>query len=76
MQPCFAVCELTRHTPFAFWRVGTIEVRDVLIADIPEPRMLAKEHDSEHREAYQCTLLASSNSPIAILWTGASPQRS
>jgi len=37
IQPLLSICEATRHAALAFWRVGTVEEGNVLIADISEP---------------------------------------
>jgi hypothetical protein len=67
-QPRLSVCEPSCHAAFAFRAVGTVEVGDMLIADVSEPGITSAQCLVWVKEGtYQWILLASSNSPNAIL---------
>jgi hypothetical protein len=44
IQPLFAICKASSYTASAFHRVRTIEERNVLITDVPEPISILVTH--------------------------------
>ena len=46
----FALKELSRFTPFALWRIGTIEVGNMSIPNIPEPTHTCQRSISEKKK--------------------------
>ena len=89
-EESLSIREATRLASSAFGRVRAVEVRDMLVADISEPGGLISftnlwnetvlsenvEGLCEMKKTHQWILLLSSNSPSAMLCTGASPHRS
>ena len=75
-----------RNAPFTFWGLRTVEVGYVLVSYISEPVFWSISSIptscvcvcamTQRIGTYQWILLLSSNSPKAILCTGASPHRS
>lgn len=76
LEPLLAICQTSCLAAAAFWGIWAIEKGNVLVTYVLEPIDCLASLLLYFPLTYQCTLLASSKSPMAILWTGASPQRS
>ena len=75
-----AVGEAAGHAALALGRIGAVEEGDVLVANVAEPARVLLVCGTLSlfvpKETHQWMRLLSSSSPRAMLWTGASPQRS